>query len=309
VNETVVEFPLVGPGGEPIDLWRILYSNGMSELPPMAVDEDSRALDVTLPLNGMRPRSLRIRQGMAGFGLFTVQGNSVGPRILDGLKGGVRHILRLDEDLSGFYEQAAEDPHLQWVTNGAGRMIRSATVFEDVIKTICTTNCAWSATKRMVSALVEHLGERAPGSPQEGPYGRAFPSPETMASVDETFYANVMRAGYRGPYMLEIARTVADGSLDLEALGRMTPDELSDEDLEAELLELPGVGPYASAHIMLTMGRYSRLIFDSWTRPKYANLVGRKTIKDSTMERRFRRYGAYAGLAFWMFLTRDWVED
>jgi hypothetical protein len=57
------------------------------------------------------------------------------------------------------------------------------------------------------------------------------------------------------------------------------------------------------------LGRYSRLILDSWTRPKYARLVGRRAVKDTTIVRRFRRYGPYAGLAFWLFLTRDWVED
>ena len=30
---------------------------------------------------------------------------------------------------------------------------------------------------------------------------------------------------------------------------------------------------------------------------------------DATIERRFRRYGDHAGLAFWLFLTRDWVAD
>jgi hypothetical protein len=60
---------------------------------------------------------------------------------------------------------------------------------------------------------------------------------------------------------------------------------------------------------MMTLGRYHRLILDSWTRPTYAKLVGRKAVKDVAIERRFRRYGRYAGLAFWLFLTRDWVQD
>jgi hypothetical protein len=32
-------------------------------------------------------------------------------------------------------------------------------------------------------------------------------------------------------------------------------------------------------------------------------------LKDATIERRFKRYGNWAGLAFWLYLTRDWVED
>ena len=36
---------------------------------------------------------------------------------------------------------------------------------------------------------------------------------------------------------------------------------------------------------------------------------GAKRAKDTTIERRFRRYGEYAGLAFWLYLTRDWVAE
>ena len=60
---------------------------------------------------------------------------------------------------------------------------------------------------------------------------------------------------------------------------------------------------------MMLLGRYGRLILDSWTRPTYARLTGRKTATDKTIERRFRRYRDFAGLAFWLYLTRDWVPD
>jgi N-glycosylase/DNA lyase len=187
-------------------------------------------------------------------------------------------------------------------------MIRSPTVFEEVVKTICTTNCTWSATVRMVSALVEHLGEPAPGA-TDGPLGRAFPTPEAMSRKKSAFYTETVRAGYRGEYLRSLARSVASGKLDLEALGKANADELPDDEVEAQLLALPGVGPYAAAHIMMLLGRYSRLILDSWTRPKYLRVSGAKRAKDSTIERRFRRYGPYAGLAFWLYLTRDWVEE
>jgi 3-methyladenine DNA glycosylase/8-oxoguanine DNA glycosylase len=129
-----------------------------------------------------------------------------------------------------------------------------------------------------------------------------------MAEAGEPFFRDVARAGYRGPYLSSLARSVADGELDLEALGRATPDELPDEVLEQRLLELPGVGPYAAAHIMMTLGRYSRLILDSWSRPTYAKRIGRKAVSDRAIERRFKQYGPFAGLAFWLVLTRDWVE-
>ncbi len=306
---SALELRLAGPGGEPIDLWRTLTSQGFVELPPMGLDEASRTLEITLPLDGARPRTVRIGEGRPGFGAVVVLGPRLGVSATRRLLATIRHVLRMDGDLSGFYALAGADPDLAWVTSGAGRMIQAPTVFEDVVKTVCTTNCAWSATERMVGALVEHLGEKAPGAPASGTAGRAFPTPAVMAEAPEGFYREVVRAGYRAGYLIALARSVADESLDLEALGRATPEELPDEELEARLLALPGVGPYAAAHIMMTIGRYSRLILDSWTRPKYARLVGRRAVRDTAIERRFRSYGPYAGLAFWMFLTRDWVRD
>ena len=301
------ELRLVGPGGEPVDLWRTILSHGLVELPPMSVDEVARALEVTLPLNGGRPQTVRIEPDGRRHALVrAVGGPPPGSRQGERLLAGVRHVLRLDEDLSEFYALAAAEPELAWAGTGAGRMIRSATVFEDVVKMICTTNCAWSATERMVGALVEHLGEPAPGAPPSEPLGRAFPTPAAMAAAPEAFYADIVRAGYRGRYLRALAERVAEGSVDLEELADA---DLPDDEVAALLLALPGVGPYAAAHVMMMLGRYSRLVLYSWTRPKYAKVTGGRPVKDTTIERRFRRYGRWAGLAFWLTVTRDWVAD
>lgn len=177
-------------------------------------------------------------------------------------------------------------------------MLRTPTVFEAVVKTIATTNVAWSATVRMVSALVEQLGEAAPTG------ARAFPTAEAMASVPETFYRETVRAGYRSAYLHALASGVDAGTVDVEALG--VESDLPDGEVAGRLLALPGIGPYGAAHLMMLLGRHSRLILDSWTRPKYAQVNGRKA-SDATVERRFRRYGEYSGLAFWLYLTKDWV--
>ena len=297
------DLPLVGPNGEPVDLARTIMSHGVADLPPARVDEESVAYETTLALAvPARPRTIRIAAGGAGVARVEVRGPRLGARAGGALLDTVRRMLNLDEDLSGFYAVAAEDPELAWAARGAGRMLRTPTVFEAVVKTVCTTNCAWTATVRMVRALVEHLGEPAVGSG-----AHAFPSPEAMAAAPESFYRDVVRAGYRSAYLRSLAASVADGSLDLEQLGDGSGD-LSDDEVAARLLALPGIGPYGTAHMMMLLGRHSRLVLDSWTRPKYARVVGaRKALADRTIERRFRRYGPYAGLAFWLYLTRDWV--
>ncbi len=47
---------------------------------------------------------------------------------------------------------------------------------------------------------------------------RAFPAPQAMSETGEGFYKDVARAGYRGRYMLALARSFAEDVLDLEAL-------------------------------------------------------------------------------------------
>jgi 3-methyladenine DNA glycosylase/8-oxoguanine DNA glycosylase len=298
-------FPLKGAGGEPVDLWRTVMSHGVADLPPNRIDEDARTLETTVALPRGRPQTVLVEEGPSGKGRLTGRGGTRSEPVFDA----VGHMLRLDEDLSEFYALAREDPDLAWVASGAGRLMRSQTVFEDVVKTICTTNTTWSGTVRMVSAIVEHLGDAAPGAPAEGPFGRAFPSPESMAAAPEDFYRDVARAGYRGAYLRSLAESVACGDVDLDVLAMASAEELPDDEVAERLLALPGVGPYAAAHVMMLVGRYSRLVLDSWTRPKFASLKGGKPVKDAAIERRFRRYGPYSGLAFWLFLTRDWVAE
>jgi N-glycosylase/DNA lyase len=298
---------LRGAGGEPVDLRRTVTSHGLTELPPMRVHDDESGFDVVLAMPRGRPLRVRVRPAGRARARVSARQRPTSAAQEQAIRDGVRHLLRLEQDLSGLYALLADDEQLSWAVAGAGRMLRGQTVFEDVVKTICTTNCAWSATVRMVGALVRELGEPARREPADTEY-RAFPTPAAMAAVDERFYTEVMRAGYRGPYLRTLATAVADGALDLEALAVATTAELSDEELEEQLLAIAGIGPYAAAHVMMLLGRQSRLVLDSWTRPKYARVTGRKA-NDATISRRFRRYGPWAGLAFWLMLTRDWVDD
>jgi len=246
------------------------------------VDEERRIYDLNVRL-GERVR--RIRYSSSDGELAVEIDGRV--RKADGEEARriTRRVFRLDQNLAPFYAMIADDPRLSWAV-GAGRLIASPTVFEDVIKTICTTNTSWGGTRRMVTALVER-GEGA------------FPDAALLAKTPERWYADVARMGYRGPYVRAIARDVHAGRLDLETR------PLSEE----ELRELPGVGPYAAAHIMQLLGFHQPLVLDSATRPKYLEISGKKRASDKTIEREFRRYGEYAGLAFWLYVTRDWVEE
>jgi N-glycosylase/DNA lyase len=295
--------PLKGAGGEPVDFARTVLSHGVADLPPNAIAPDGSRIETVLVADGRAWLIRLVPGGRSRVRIEVPEGSPAPPPDAHaGLVAQARHILRLDEDLSEFYLAAAADPSLAWVTAGAGRMLRSPTVFEDVVKTICTTNCAWSATVRMVGALVGQLGTPAVGGPER----RAFPRPGALAEADDGFYRDVARAGYRGPYLRALATDIAEGRFDLEAFA---DPALSDDEVAERLLAIAGVGPYAMAHVMMLLGRYRRLVLDSWTRPTYRRLSGRPRVSDKGIERAFRRYREFAGLAFWLTLTEDWVTS
>ncbi len=220
--------------------------------------------------------------------------SSLRTREREEVEASIARMFRFSDDLSAFYALIAHDVALGWAVHGAGRILASPTVFEDVVKTICTTNCAWSATIRMTSALTQ-LGEGA------------FPGAHVLAATPDSWYREVARMGYRGAYVQAVARAVAGGAIDLEALLQI--ERYSDREVEDSLLSLPGIGPYGAAHVMQLLGRHRALVLDSWTRPKYRRLAGKKRAADSTIRRAFARYGKYAGLAFWLYLTRDWLDE
>ena len=141
---------------------------------------------------------------------------------------------------------------------GAGRMIRSPTVFEDVVKTVCTTNCAWSATVRMVHAIVGHLGDPAAGVRRRRPLGRRVPHAGGDGRRRRGLLSGRRPGRATAGLPRPLARSVADGELDLEALGTRDPRGAARRRARGSgCSRSPASGPYAAAHIMMTLGRYS----------------------------------------------------
>ena len=215
-----------------------------------------------------------------------------------------RHILRLDDDLAPFYLATGAVAEFAWIgKQGAGRMLRSPTVFEDLVKMICTTNCSWSLTEKMVTGLVEGLGRE---SDNDHKGRKSFPTPQAMASMPVKFYVDEVRAGYRAPYLKELADRVASGELNVETW--LTSD-LSTADLVKQIKGVKGAGDYAAENLLKLLGRYDGLALDSWTRAKFFKVRnnGRKA-NDKKIERYYSRFKEWRGLALWCDVTQDWLD-
>jgi 3-methyladenine DNA glycosylase/8-oxoguanine DNA glycosylase len=209
-----------------------------------------------------------------------------------------RWMLQLDLDLGPFYALARDEPHLAHLEGSArGRILRSPTLFEDVVKTILTTNVQWSGTIRMVKALVSGFGDPLPAEPAR----HAFPTPERLAATDEEALRSA-GLGYRAPYVLELARSITEGDLDLEGLRGA---ELSTPELRKRLLAIKGVGDYAAANLLILLGHFDFLPVDSWAMTMVSReWHGGEPVGRAEVEAAFEGWGEWKGLAFWFW---DWT--
>ncbi|SMC47945.1 DNA-3-methyladenine glycosylase family protein [Papillibacter cinnamivorans] len=88
-----------------------------------------------------------------------------------------------------------------------------------------------------------------------------FPKAERVAELS-LGDLEVLRSGYRAPYILSAARAVTDGSLNFEALAGV-----STEEARRALASLPGVGrKVADCVLLFGMGRTDAFPVDVWVR-------------------------------------------
>ncbi len=214
-------------------------------------------------------------------------------------------MLALDMDFSDFYAASKREPKLVQAEKLArGRVLRSPTLFEDVVKTILTTNTQWSATKRMNLNLINQYGPSLDGpTPPSGgeTEKRAFPSPDEIAASSPEVLREAVRVGYRAPAIHELAVRVASGELDLESL---KSSDLPTLELRKELLKIKGVGPYAAANLLLILGRGDFIPVDSWALKLVSHeWYDGEPVTPQQVEEAFEEWGEFKGLAYWFW---DW---
>jgi N-glycosylase/DNA lyase len=209
--------------------------------------------------------------------------------------------MRLDEDLTPFHRMIASSPRYRWIaTRRAGRLLRSPSVFEDLVKMICTTNCSWAGTSAMATNLCRTLGDRF----DENQF--AFPTPHALACSSEDLLRTTAKTGYRAPFLLELARSVDSGVLNPEHWRDPT---LPAEDLYLQIRSIKGAGDYTAGNLLKLLGHYDYLGLDSWVRAQYYRLYhGGRKVRDSTISKRYESFGRWRGLLFWLEMTRHWYD-
>jgi 3-methyladenine DNA glycosylase/8-oxoguanine DNA glycosylase len=280
----------------PFNFQSVLHSHGWSQLLPFRLDEQNGTLGYTLRLSTGQVQDLEISEAPGGIQVQTGQLTSAGKA---DVTAALTWMFGLNQDFSNFYAAIRGKPPLAHVEKRAmGRVLRSPTLFEDVIRTLLTTNTLWSATIRMTANLVGQFGQPLPADPSH----QAFPTPERLASVSEARLREETRLGYRAPYIMKLAQRVVSGDLDLESLKTSSLPTL---ELRSELLKILGVGPYAAANLLMILGRADFIPVDTWALKMVSQeWHGGQTVTPAQVQAAFEKWGEWKGLVYWFW---DWA--
>ena len=295
------------PARKPFNFLSVVNSHGWRQLAPFSYDENTLTLSYILRLSNGRVLELKFQDGTDGITVETEKLNKTERK--EGMEK-VTWMFGLDMDFSPFYAASRGEPKLARVKKRAlGRVLRSPTLFEDVIKTILTTNTLWAATKKMTLKLVSEFGASTAWRLGATPLGampnrKAFPTPEAIAASTPEFIREKIRVGYRAPAIHELAVRVASGQFDLESL---KTGNLPTLELRKELLTINGVGPYAAANLLMILGRHDFIPIDSSALTVVSHeWYGGKPVTAKEIEKRFEKWGKFKGIAFWFW---DWEYD
>ena len=269
------------------DLGAVVRAHGWWNLPPFRWDEAAGVIATAAEIDET-PTDLSLSQPSPRRILV----EWTGPAAETAVVAVARRMLMLDSDLAEFQRRCERPRRLRHVAKkGLGRLLRSPTLWEDVVKVLCTTNVNWGGTRGMSERLVKAFGARTPLG------HRTFPSPARLARRRPATLASRARLGYRAGALSTMARAIVAGKLDLAAWGDPAP---ATEDLLADILAIKGLGPYAAASILALVERYDFLPVDSVFMNHVTNthFKGQRPTR-AAAERVYRSWGRWKYLAYW----------
>jgi 3-methyladenine DNA glycosylase/8-oxoguanine DNA glycosylase len=237
------------------DLAWTCQMHGWRHLAPFTWSEADASLSLALWVDG---KAIDVVAWQEREALVTTIGSDRPLRagVLRTVTGAIRRSLGLEVDTAHLHRVAAKagPRYAALVRQGAGRLLRCPTVWEDAAKTLFTTNCSWALTEKVCRAICSP--RFVPASPA-GVY--PFPPPEVFAHASPDALRGVMPIGYRAPSLIALARRcVAD-----PGLGGIEGGGVSLEAATQLVSQMTGFGPYATCHLLVLAGHFGEIPFDS----------------------------------------------
>jgi len=169
-------------------------------------------------------------------------------------EGSLRRYFRLDDDLEAIYRSFPQDPRLDAaVVRYRGLRLIRQDPWDCAVSFVCATFCHVPRIRRMVDALCRNYGDPI-GWEQFG-----SPRPERLAGATES-ELRALGLGYRALNVLDLARRVEDGRLDLDELRKKPYQEAT-----AKLRGVRGIGhKVADCVALFSLDHLSAVPVDVW---------------------------------------------
>lgn len=166
----------------------------------------------------------------------------------------MRFALCVDDDLSGFYREFADDPLIgrsvrrrPWL-----RVRRRPEPFEALAWAICEQLIEFERAAAIQWRIVAALGPRWVGEDGDADGLRDVPSPATLAGTAPALLESFDLAGSRARLLVRVAREVA--------VGRVNLHDADHERTWRRLRAIPGIGPWTIEMLALYgQGRHDQL--------------------------------------------------
>jgi DNA-3-methyladenine glycosylase II len=263
--------------------WRVLRSNGVLALLRVTSRglTDAPILDVDL---------------------MAQSGDIDTPKVVADLQ----HILCIDAGRSDFVAVAKADERLWHVVAPLVGLPewRTISLYEALMQTIIEQQIAWTTAQKAQRWLVEWAGECIT---HNNTAYYTFPSPERLATASVDDLKPLKITFKRMALMIDMARQITGGDLDLEALAGQTPDAAY-----KNLLAIKGIGHWTAAvSLERAFGHkawiaYNDVVLQAATNRYFLGGVGR--IPPQQVIDTLTPYGIHAGLAAHYTMIR-WVID
>ena len=241
-------FSIVLKSPVPISLVETLKSHGWVRLAPWIWDEDTSKLSRPERIEPHGLFVIAVTQSNPTELLVEVAGNLPSSGVTERFIEMVKRWVSFAWNPAPAIEVAETiDTRISdLIMNGGGRFLRSSTFYEDFVKTNCTVNTNWSSTRRMVTLLVEEIGNGA------------FPTPLMIADCGEAALRQRCKLGFRSPVLMNATTELLSEHV-ISDSGDLRPGGISYQ----ELLSIRGVGPYSASHVAMLEHDFSHIPVDS----------------------------------------------
>lgn len=198
------------------------------------------------------------------------------------------HYLNFSNDYNVIEEKLWQDEKLRpCIEKGRGIRILRQDLWETIVSFIISANNNIPRIKKIISALCQAYGEKIEF---DGKVFYGFPSPEVLSVLKPEDLAPI-RAGFRDKYIIDAAKSVVSGEINLEELAKMGTVEA-----KKTLMKIKGVGSkVADCVLLFALGRYKTFPQDVWIKRILNNLYGVEEKDISAfVEKNFGNFGGVA---------------